>query len=434
MIFNENAGKKRLSLIDLRKKRMKQVWAAEISTSNLSQVLNDRLHLGSIPSNPVFGSKRRGLEEVFILETGSQFVIFGVGESVDPLINFFIQEPELFQNSRFYRSTEEVASLMFAISSGLYSTLKGGKQVLQDMQQQFYAGLNSGGVGLILDLLIRQSIRVGKRIRGLTGLETLSSALFDCTLDLVLNKLSDASDPSVLVIGEGDFARNSLDFFERSGVKNVTVATKISHFSKDIQRQYSVNLVELDDIKTFFHLADVVLNEGSSLLPDKKDLLFSGEGNKKIIVDFSRVSAFEEHVRAFPLTTVYTPDDIQTSPAVHSDFFHAVEEAWRLVSEEVKEFIPKLNLFQALPMLDFCWRSVVFKREQEISFLFRNVKNIPRHEEKRIQRYNDALLKMRANDSASQLLIPDHRCASKLEELKSVTLGKLTSLSFDHLN
>jgi glutamyl-tRNA reductase len=409
----------------------KQIWAAEILTHTLSPDAREKLFNGANTIRPMFGSKRKGFEEVFVLKTGNQFIVFGVGASIDPLLNYFIQEPELFQNVHFYRSTESAINLLFATATGLCANVKGGSQVLDDIRNSHVAALNSGSIGLVMDAVIRQSVRVGKRIREATSLDVISSSVVSCAMDLALSKVDNTAEASVLVIGQGDVARCALEFLDREGVNNVVLATNGTKRSKEFQNIYDVNTIEAEDVPPFFHLADLVITEDLSDLSVYQQIL-RGVSNRKIMLDFSHASELQAQVRKSPLMTVFTMDDFRHAPSSQADLYHAVESSWRLLESELAKFLPELKNLDLAPILASCWSNVVMKGEQEISFLFDHSTRDARYCNA-FRHINDILLKTRSKSTFHPAWGSNTKFVPS-EQFRKTSLKNLAATATSHLN
>jgi glutamyl-tRNA reductase len=363
-----------------------RIWAAEIFIHNLPQrakakLLNPDRSIGS-----VFGNKRRGFEELFLLSTDSQFVVYAVGESVDPLLNFFMQDPELFEHVHFYKTTEASINHLFATATGLCAEMKGTRRVGELLKIAHFDGLKAGGVGLILDNLVRQSLRVSKKVREATAIEKLGEILVDAGMEIVFNQMDSPSDLAYLVLGTGEIANSALEFFHHEGFRNVFVASENSTASRELAEKYSVKSIEFDQLDTYIQYSDVVISE-ESVLHCLSGPISRGEPynyQKKIFLDFGNKSGGNDDLKKFPTVHHYTIDDINNSPAANANVFHSLEEAWKMVEAEAQLALNSLQDLEHAAVLRSHWRKIVQKGGEETSLLqfynsrlLRTLENLP---------------------------------------------------------
>jgi glutamyl-tRNA reductase len=367
-----------------------QIWAAEIFTGNLPAESLKRLY--SLDSKPVFGNKRRGFDELFILNTDSQFVVYGVGESIDPLLNFFLQDPSVYEHIHFYKSTEASINHLFATATGLCSEIKNARKALGQIQDAHTSALKSGGVGLILDNLIRQSLRVSDKVRTATHMDRLSSILVDSGMEIVFNQMESPSELTYLVIGTGDVARCAIEFFFHEGFRNVIIAAENEGEAKQLADLYSINVIEPDQLETFVQLSDVVITEDPVLASISTP--FIEEVNyrqRKIVLDFCNGFSGNAELKNHPYLKLYNIEDINSFPGTGANVFHSLEEAWKMVETETTMALSALREFQHVPVLRACWKEVVRKGQQEVSML-RNAAS-SKNNHSLIRFFNDRLMK-----------------------------------------
>jgi glutamyl-tRNA reductase len=414
----------------------KQVWAAEIITKNLIPEISEKLFTMAGAGKPAYGVKRRGLDELFILSTDSHFVVYGVGESIEPFLNFFLQDPALYEHVRFYKTSEASITHLFATASGLCSTVKGSSQILIDIQRAHYAALKSGSIGLILDNLIRQSLRCSKKVRKTAELSKLAGTVVEAGMDLVFRKMTNIEESSFLVIGDSDIARNALEFFYHEGIRNVVLASEKDSKGTDLADEYSVRKIDLEEVSTFIHLADVVINDSENLSFERDFHNSKAWGGDKVMLDFRIRPGFHQQLRELPCMTLYTIYDINDRPETTAACFYILQQAWKMVEDESIRFLPILKELEVVPVLNACWNNIVKRGEQEISLL---MKNCPAPESKVLElvlRFSRNLMRVKSSIAchdisyAGDLRMPAISNASK----ELIPLKNLTECLLKHLN
>jgi glutamyl-tRNA reductase len=303
-----------------------------------------------------------------VAATDSQFVVYGVGEKIDPMLNFFLQDPVLFEHVHFYKSTEASINHLFATTTGLCADIKGSCKASSDISEAHYSALQAGGLGLILDNAVRQSLRVSRKVREATEMDQLGTLMIDAGMDIVFNRFDEAYDLSYLIIGTGDIARSALRFLYHAGFRNVKIVSQDHVAANRLAQEFSATTIEFDQTQTFFQVADVVIAE------ERIDDLIAASvssasrwGGEKILFDF--FSGTPHHIPDTGSLKVYTVEDINNSPSANASVYHSLEEAWKMVEAETATFLTVLEDLYAVPGLTECWSRIVSRGEQEISLL-----------------------------------------------------------------
>jgi glutamyl-tRNA reductase len=387
-----------------------QIWAAEIFTSKLSEETRQKLFTVRQNVRPAFGNRRRGFEEVFVAATDSQFVVYGVGQKIDPMLNFFLQDPALFEHVHFYKSTEASINHLFAITTGLCADIKGSRKASSDIAEAHYSALHAGGLGLILDNAVRQALRVSRKVREATEMDQLGTLMVNAGMDIVSNRFEEPNDLSYLVIGTGDIARSCLEFFYHAGFRNVKIVSQDHAAAKKLAREFSATTIELDQIQIFFQFADVVIAEEnfndfiSSVVSSRP----GSSGRKKMLFDFS--SGIPKEIRNDSSLEIYTVEDINNSPSANASVYHSLEEAWKMVEVETSFFLTVLDDLGAAPGLTECWSRIVSRGEQGLTLLkerARLAKGLDL-----IRFYNTTLMRSVPQDDVLALLCREQKATS----------------------
>ncbi len=131
--------------------------------------------------------------------------------------------PELSEHLYVHHDARAVQHL-FSVASGLDSMLVGESQIIGQLRQAFRTAQAEGGVGRVLGELFRHGLRVGKRVRTVTGIDRAGASLVTVGLDLAGQQLGDLAGRPVLLIGAGATGSLAGQMLRRAGTGPVTVA------------------------------------------------------------------------------------------------------------------------------------------------------------------------------------------------------------------
>lgn len=299
------------------------------------------------------------MDDVFTVRTGSQFVVYGTGQSLDPLLNLLGSDDLILQQSRFYKTTLDSLEHLYSLASGLFSTIPGGTHVTEDLCNAHAAALYSGNLGVTLDFLLRDAIKEGSKIRSVTGLEELSRSLLDSALNVVLERTSFLDQHFVLIVGNGDVSRLAVEFFHSHGARQIILATSDKPFGKRMLDEFGVQLINEDEILPFLQLSDIVINEDSfDHILEKHLIGFSNKCGNKVILDFASASTLQKQLVKSPSMTLFTLDDIHQLPLTNADLFHVASDVLDRVRTHIQALPAQLDSFSSAPYLISSWEDI----------------------------------------------------------------------------
>lgn len=345
----------------------KQILAAEISHENAPLYVRDVLK--GIEEN-VRSSVRRSknpLEEVFIFSTPNRFIIYGVGNSIDPLLNFFLQDHRLFQYVHFYKTSEASINHLFAIATGLYSSLKGEHQVIDQLECALRLPSNATSIGLVMENLLKQAIRIGKKVRTETGIDMFGASVVECALEVIYKELNQVYERDFVVTGTGVMTDLTLSSMSREGIRNITLVGSDDLAVQKLAAKYSVNHIPATLLSERLKTADVILvtspMDGISMA-NVAGFIPVVSAEKKVIIDFVSPATFPSTFKRNNSVALYHLDDLKAMQANPLDMFGGVEEAWRMVGRESKLFFQHFSQLQMVPVLTSHWSKLSYRRNR----------------------------------------------------------------------
>jgi glutamyl-tRNA reductase len=389
----------------------KQIFAAEISHENAPLHVREKLAGDDQTTRECITHFRKTMDEVFVVSTCNRFVVYAYGDSIDPLLNFFLQDPELIRYVHFCKSTEASVNHLFATASGLCSQIIGEHQILAQIRQAHQLAMECGSIGLVLDNLLRNAIRVGKKVRTETGIDKFCSSIVDSGFDLLREKLGSIKEKTFLIVGTGKIARLALGQLQHEGVRGVFIASHDMSRSTTLSIQYQTGVIPMEEVGTFFHHADVIIggthhevsllpNSGRSCMRHEMDYAIPG---KRIILDFGMPRNFDDSIRKHPLVDLYNLDDLKRQQRSPLDIFGGLDGAWQIIGQESKLFMTILQELDIAPVLAAYWERLVRLKEEQLSWLLPKLESSSEHDIELIKRYAHKLIRSIAREPLRNL-------------------------------
>jgi len=152
------------------------------------------------------------LQECIILQTCNRVEIYGVGinPDYDNLINVWsslINLPaDQVKNNIIINDGEEALKHLVNLTSGLDSLVVGEDQILGQVKRSLEFSRKNGFAGPNLNILFDKTIKIGSRVRTLTGINKGSTSVGSMAVNLAYEYFDDIKEKEILLIGSGEGA------------------------------------------------------------------------------------------------------------------------------------------------------------------------------------------------------------------------------------
>ncbi len=152
------------------------------------------------------------LQECIILQTCNRVEIYGVGinPDYDNLINAWsslINLPaDQVKNNVIINDGEEALKHLVKLTSGLDSLVVGEDQILGQVKRSLEFSRKNGFAGPNLNILFDKTIKIGSRVRTLTGINKGSTSVGSMAVNLAYEYCDDIKEKEILLIGSGEGA------------------------------------------------------------------------------------------------------------------------------------------------------------------------------------------------------------------------------------
>ena len=152
------------------------------------------------------------LQECIILQTCNRVEIYGVGinPDYDNLINAWSSlinlPPDNVKNNVIITDGEEALKHLVKLTSGLDSLVVGEDQILGQVKRSLEFSRKNGFAGPNLNILFDKTIKIGSRVRTLTGINKGSTSVGSMAVNLAYEYFDDIKEKEILLIGSGEGA------------------------------------------------------------------------------------------------------------------------------------------------------------------------------------------------------------------------------------
>jgi glutamyl-tRNA reductase len=150
-------------------------------------------------------------------------------------------------------------SHLFQVAAGLDSMAVGEGQILGQTREALRLGQELGTVGSALNVLFQQALRVGKRSRAETDIDSAAPTLVGAALDRSARHGSEVAGRRVVVVGAGSMAGLATATVSRRGAAEVVVVNRTRERADRLAAEYAGRAASLSQLPEVLAGADVVI-------------------------------------------------------------------------------------------------------------------------------------------------------------------------------
>lgn len=166
--------------------------------------------------------------------------------------------PELTQHL-YVHHDERAVSHLFRLAGGLDSMAVGESQILGQLRAALVSAQEREHLGPVLNPLVQQALRVGKRAHSETGIDQVSRSLVGLGLERAGRVLGDLTDARTVVVGAGAMAGLAVATLVRAGVADVVVVNRTEERAAALASLHGVRAGAWADLPRLVGGADLVL-------------------------------------------------------------------------------------------------------------------------------------------------------------------------------
>ncbi len=335
-----------------------------------AQVADAIAHLSSSPT----------LEEVSILSTCNRLEIHIVSNELETgvrdVMRFLsdhstILLPELRPHLFVLLQQDAVMHLM-RVAAGLDSLVLGEGQILSQVKHALSLAQQHKGVGRILNRLLKDSIKAGKRVRTETNLGTGAVSISSAAAELALMKVESFDDCHIAILGAGKMARLLVQHLISKRANKITLLNRTITRADQLAAQFGdvdITTGTLDNMLEAVVAADVVFTCTSSTEPilHRTNLEPVCQGRSLLVFDIAVPRNVHSNISEIEAVFAFNVDDLKAVVAQNQESRRQMAlEAEALLEEEVDAFMDWLRSLDTVPTISSLRSKVETIREQEL--------------------------------------------------------------------
>ncbi|KAB7746453.1 glutamyl-tRNA reductase [Nostocoides sp. F2B08] len=230
----------------------------------------------------------------------------------------------------------------FTVAAGLDSMAVGETQILGQLRAALARAQDRGHVGPALNVLLQQSLRVGKRIHTDTAIDAVSHSLVEAGLAVAEDMFGTVDGLRTLVIGAGGMGALAATTAQRQGAL-VTVTNRTLDRAQRLAARVDGTARPVDELDKALAEADVVIASTGAMgavvtLPQAVDAQVARAGRPQLYVDLALPHDVATEVDALTGVRRLGLDELGSALAA-TTLSPAVDQARGIVVAEVEQFL-----------------------------------------------------------------------------------------------
>ncbi len=150
------------------------------------------------------------------------------------------------------------------VAAGLDSMVIGEAQILGQVREAYQTAAEHDTTGRLLHELMRQALRVGKRVHTETDIDAAGRSVVTAALDLVPGGVSGRP---ALVVGAGSMGALALATLARAGAKPLLVTNRGAERAQRLARAYDATAIAITDLDRHLSRVDIAVFATASVGP-----------------------------------------------------------------------------------------------------------------------------------------------------------------------
>ncbi len=306
-----------------------------------------------------------GLWECGILSTCNRVEIYGTADdgerTLDAIKDFLSRrsgEPQtVFESSLYFHRQPESVRHIFRVASGLDAMMIGEKEIVAQVKEAYEKTIEARSSGTILNVLFQRALKVSKRVRTETRIDTGAVSVSSAAVELAKKIFGDLSDKTVMIVGAGQTSEQTLKHLVDNGAESVVASNRSFDKAVELARIYGGRAVRLDDCTEELGRVDIVISSTAApqciIHRDRVRQAMKRRRNQPLfLIDIAVPRDIDPEANQIENVYLYNIDDLKE--IAEANIRKRKEEITRgekIVGEEVTSFMGWFDSLQATPLI-----------------------------------------------------------------------------------
>ena len=298
---------------------------------------------------------------------------------------------------------------LFRVASSLDSMVLGEPQILGQLKDAFQSFNEADLTGKLLHPLFTRAFSTAKRVRTETSVASNAVSVSYAAVELAKHIFEDLSKQTVMVVGAGEMAELAVRHLMRNGISELFVTNRTFLSAAKLAEKFQGLAVPFEHLERHLHQADIILSSTGArdfIITKEmvKNCLRRRRGRSMFFIDIAVPRDIDPEINELNGTFCYDIDDLQTLVSQNQ-----VERKKQSIKAEeiIENELLKLELWfkslSAVPTIRSLRKAFHSIAEEEMVKSFKNLKNIPESERKKVEQLVHRLIHKLLHDPSRNL-------------------------------
>jgi len=298
---------------------------------------------------------------------------------------------------------------LFRVASSLDSMVLGEPQILGQLKDAFQSFNEADLTGKLLHPLFTRAFSTAKRVRTETSVASNAVSVSYAAVELAKHIFEDLSKQTVMDVGAGEMAELAVRHLMRNGISELFVTNRTFLSAAKLAEKFQGLAVPFEHLERHLHQADIILSSTGArdfIITKEmvKNCLRRRRGRSMFFIDIAVPRDIDPEINELNGTFCYNIDDLQTLVSQNQ-----VERKKQSIKAEeiIENELLKLELWfkslSAVPTIRSLRKAFHSIAEEEMVKSFKNLKNIPESEQKKVEQLVHSLIHKLLHDPSRNL-------------------------------
>ena len=238
---------------------------------------------------------------------------------------------------------------LFEVSAGLDSLILGEKQILGQLKDAIELSRKKGMMNREFNILAHLAIRVGKKVRNETLIESGGSSVSWAAVSTAKKALGTLKGKSVLIIGAGKMGHLAVSSLRQKQAGQIYIMNRTADKAASLAREYGGLAVDFWDLKSILEVVDVCICSAECphylIEKDLVEKIMETRRHKRLIcIDISIPRNISPAIADLNDVSLFSIDDLEKAVEENVRQRHtAIPKVEEIISEKIIEFYRKIT-------------------------------------------------------------------------------------------
>jgi len=295
--------------------------------------------------------------EIVVLSTCNRVELYAAHESPDEapthqqIARFFADFHQIpldeFVDDLLEQTGPDAVRHLFEVTSSVDSMVLGEPQIVSQVKEAYDVAMKNDACGPLTNALFQGALRVSARVRTETKLSEGRVSIASVAVGEFGKSIFDRfDDKTVLIIGAGEMAEETLRYLKEEGVRDIIVVNRSLKRAEELAAEWGGRTEPFDKLDECLVAADVIVSTTGADrpiidVPRFQQVLEKREGRAVFVLDLGAPRDFEPAVGEIDDSVfLYDIDSLeQTCERNRGKRVKEIERAQRLIEEETAKFM-----------------------------------------------------------------------------------------------